>query len=142
MYHRTDTEGAKEANEFNREQLSSFMKTHGIKHVWMYFDGSGDSGQIEEVEFNGDQKLLTEKIKVKAKNYKFVDNKVQYTIDDEEWTFERLLEEVGYIALEENYGGWEINEGSYGDIHIYDTGKGKIEFNERVMEVNVKEFEF
>jgi hypothetical protein len=46
-----------------------------------------------------------------------------------------LAEEVAYSPLEDHFGGWEINEGAYGTVVINADGTGRIEINQRVVEI-------
>jgi hypothetical protein len=91
----------------------------GLHHVKVHYDGSGDSGEIEEVAF------------AKADGTEFVP----------EDGVEDAISDIVYGMLP---GGWEINEGSYGDVTISVEGevvKVKHEHNERIEKVETTEEE-
>ena len=73
----------------------------GVTRVEVIYDGYGDSGSIEQVSFFKGKKILTSK--------------------DVEYTIESKIEECAYDFLP---GGFEINEGSFGDL-IINTEKAK-----------------
>jgi len=52
------------------------------------------------------------------------------------------LEDLAYCALENNHGGWEINDGAYGEIIIEADGSGRIEYNQRIETVEYEETSF
>jgi uncharacterized protein DUF6878 len=72
-----------------RDALAKKLQELGVQKVTAAYDGSGDSGQVEEPEFGS--------IKVP-----------QPTVS--------AVQDLFYDLLEDEYGGWEINEGSYGQF--------------------------
>lgn len=99
------------------------------------FNGSGDSGDFDCVEFDGNMsdESFEHKGMVDATHPEHDlilheiawDNRV---LGDR--SCKELIEEVAYRELEERYGGWEINAGSCGKVEI-DAGKDiAIEYNE------------
>jgi hypothetical protein len=84
-----------------------------IKTVCFSFEGSGDSGEInfEEVTYKNETKN-------KELSKQAISN----------------LENLMCDALEEEYGGWEINDGSYGNLVFnVDTLVVEIAITQRVM---------
>ena len=77
--------------------LFAALKDAGVTRVNIRYDGQGDSGQVEDVEFDGngiDEKDLNDK-------------------------FEGDLQDLGYHLLEAHYSyDWYNNDGGYGDIEI------------------------
>jgi hypothetical protein len=77
--------------------LFAALKDAGVSHVEIRYDGGGDSGQVEDVEFygaNGDNTALNDK-------------------------FEGDLQDLAYHILEEHYQyDWYNNDGGYGTIDI------------------------
>lgn len=88
----------------NAKQLKAKYNLAGV--VTIEYDGSGDSGYINDVSIEPERDISEAR-------------------DD--------LETLAYELLSEKYGGWEINEGSCGTITIdFATNKVRIEHNERV----------
>lgn len=77
--------------------LFAALKDAGVKIVNIRYDGGGDSGQIEDVEYEG--------------------NFEDYSTINE--MFEKDLQDLGYHILEAHYDyDWYNNDGGYGDIII------------------------
>ena len=53
------------------------------------------------------------------------------------------IERLAYDLLEETHGGWENNEGAYGEF-VFDVAERtiRLEYNERVMETEYSEHEW
>lgn len=81
--------------------------------VYIDYAGSGDSGDIFEIHLYD-------------KKGELLDSSQPQEIDVMEG-----IEALGYALLEEHHGGWEINEGSEGEIEMdLTTGKITIEHNQ------------
>lgn len=128
----------------NKDIVFDILEKEGVDSFEVLFDGSGDSGQIDEISL--DDKLLKKKMsgcKVK--------NGTRWNPDTNSWSpvwednvnLQSLIEGVCYEVLEENFGGWEINDGSFGTF-LFDVKKRKVSLtmNERVTEVNTNEYKF
>ena len=77
--------------------LFAALKDAGVTSVEIRYDGGGDSGQVEDVEFFGD-------------------NLDGCGLNDK---FEGDLQDLGYYILEYHYGyDWYNNDGGYGTISI------------------------
>jgi hypothetical protein len=83
------------------------LAAHGILTVEIRFDGYGDSGAIEETSFFGADGKVMEcpDIEVTCEGKDAV-------------KLASLLEDFAYEALERHHGGWEINEGAFGELLI------------------------
>lgn len=89
-------------------QIFINLESHKQEEGVVYFDGSGDSGDIN--------------------------SNIEYTNGDME-TLSRHVEDDLYRILENYWGGWEINEGSHGRfIFIRDKKELYLEFYQRVEE--------
>jgi hypothetical protein len=105
------------------------------------FDGCGDSGQMEEVQiFDENAKeiasdCLNTHCEVAFTNHIFQSGKWEHEKFTRIKTLRDLAEEVAYTPLEDHFGGWEINEGAYGTVVINADGTGRIEINQRVVEI-------
>jgi hypothetical protein len=128
----------------NRDFVFDILEREGIASFEVEFDGSGDSGQVEGISL--DKKLLEKKItgcRVKNGTRWNPETNTSSPIWNEDVSLKSLIEGVCYDVLEENFGGWEINDGSYGTF-TFDVKKRKasLTMNERVMEVNTSEHKF
>ena len=131
-------------------ELAEAVKPFGLTRIEVEFSGYGDSGQIDEVRyFAGKQRLsdvdtLKRTIVVEAS----IPDTTTWSEAKKEWVtttkspnIEELVEKICYDLLGANHGGWEINEGSYGEF-VFSFGKGNkidLTFNQRVESVETSE---
>lgn len=109
----------------------------GITRVEVTYDGYGDSGGIESVAFLKGKKLLKSKEvdslelpTSTSKQYVHDPGSGEYQCKDVECTIEARVEECAYDFFP---GGWEINEGSFGDLVINtEKAKATLKHNTRV----------
>lgn len=106
------------ATQADKVALIKELAEQGVTQVTIHFDGYDDNGTIEDVvlrqgEANGERKLgLGDGLRER-------------------------LEEFAYGALEATYPGWEINEGSFGDVIIeVATATVRVEHAQRVEDVH------
>jgi hypothetical protein len=149
MTYQEQAEKRMEIARENKEKVCEFMKEKNIDSATLTFDGSGDSGQIEDISLVSnefDQALMlktniavrlidSEYYNSTAKQWEHVDKLV-------EKPFGYCLEEWAYTLLSSRFGGWEINEGSYGEIVLNKDGTGRVEFNERIETVETSNVDF
>lgn len=126
----------------SKDLVFDILEKEGVASFEVEFDGSGDSGQIDGISL--DKELLKKKMKgCKVKNGNRWDPQTNSwsPVWEEDVSLEGLIEGVCYEVLEENFGGWEINDGSYGTFS-FDVKKRKVSLtmNERVTEVNTSEY--
>jgi hypothetical protein len=140
--------GLYEVHQKNKTALMQLMAEHKITKFVASFDGSGDSGQIEDIElYSGETKLDSDLLDISAE----VTTTRQIWNPETKWVLhtnvERkyirdLVEEVAWTPLEDRFGGWEINEGAYGEVIINSDGTGSIECNQRILEVETETCDF
>lgn len=121
----------------HKDIVFDILSAHKVKTFTVSFDGSGDSGQIEDVS-GIDDSILQEKV-VGLKR------PAMYGVGEDESSYDlqNLIEEVCYDVLETVCGGWEIDSGSYGEfIFNVKDRTVRLDFNERVEDVNSHEYEF
>ena len=124
----------------------------GVESFLVVFDGGGDDGQVEGVsEIKPDRKKVVEAAE------KLLGECVEgaRVSDGERWspsgveklwksdpTMAQMIDSVCYEALEKVCSGWEINEGSHGFFY-FDVKKrsGRLDFNERVIESNLTQYD-
>jgi hypothetical protein len=113
-----------------RTQLFDALASHGIARVNVTFDGEGDSGQIEETTAlrTDDQPadLPDQQLTVQ------VPNPDATGPQDHTLSLADLIEELCYDLLGEHHGGWQDNDGSYGEF-VLDVADRSItlDMNER-----------
>ena len=101
----------------------------GITSVLVHFDGSGDSGQIEEIDaVAGDQsrELPTDTVAISRAYWGTTE------AERSECNVRDAVETLAYALLEETHGGWENNEGAYGEFTFTVADRTiTLDYNER-----------
>jgi hypothetical protein len=97
----------------NKDALFPTLAAAGITSVLVRFDGSGDSGQIEEIDIVAGDKPATfpaENVVILRADWGATEpERVESSVND-------AVEALVYAFLEETHGGWENNEGAYGEF--------------------------
>ena len=117
------------ANEINKAVLFDALASAGITSIHVEFDGEGDSGQINGVSAcAGDQQAQLPATQLTL--HQLLWGQTQLT--PSEFTLEAAIEALCFDYLEQEHGGWENNDGGYGEFRI-DIAKRSIEleFNGR-----------
>lgn len=139
-----------QAVKHNSKVLFDFLQESRINTINVTFDGCGDSGQINGVEYldhrGKDMSVPTDKIvgsKLEAGHHWNEKTKKIEELPAREGSVEEIVEQICYDKLGSKHMGWEINEGSYGTFN-FDILNRKIslEFNERVESVRTSEESF
>ena len=124
-----------------------------VSSIEVSFEGCGDSGQIEAVDYTdangkGIDEAYLDKVIVKGSektSYHQWDEKKKMLVKTEakEGNIREIIEEICYDKLGASHGGWEINEGSYGTF-LFDVAARKVtlEYNQRIEEVRTSEESF
>lgn len=130
-----------EVYKANKDLVFDILSAIGIKSFVVVFDGGGDSGQVEEAgDFKPANKAKkVEKLLAEPVNGARISEGTRWSSagHEEIWkdnpTLEEMISSVCYEALESSHGGWEINEGSYGEF-LFDVENRKVEldFNQRI----------
>ncbi|AFK54061.1 DUF6878 family protein [Tistrella mobilis] len=125
----------------NKAALFGALEAAGIVIVLVTFDGCGDSGQIESVEardaHNNDVALPADAIEIAKAPWEGTEPERQRL------PVHGAIEEMAYRFLEQTHGGWEDNEGAYGEF-TFDVAARTItlEYNERFIDTEYSEHEF
>jgi hypothetical protein len=109
------------------------IASYGITSADVEFDGYGDEGQIVDIAAEGITDPL-DKVPLRPGHERFFTTILGSK--EKEKTVYDLIEEFTYEMLDRSeYGGWEINGGSFGTLHV-EPAKGivKIDMNLRIME--------
>jgi hypothetical protein len=118
----------------NKATLFVALKAAGITEVHVEFDGEGDSGQVESPTYRAGETVAP----TPHGNVGF-----ERANGVEQMTINEAVEHLAYECLDADHGGWENNDGAYGEI-IFDVEAGKItlEMNTRYTETSYDEHEY
>lgn len=97
----------------NSDALFPVLAAAGITSILVRFDGSGDSGQIEEIDIlAGEKPVSFPDGQVSIQRAYWGSSEPELT----ECSVNDAVETLVYAFLEETHGGWENNEGAYGEF--------------------------
>ena len=116
-------------NEGNKGAIFDALAAASITGVHVDFDGEGDSGQINGVAaFTGEDAAELPKTMISIRQIHYGSTEPFPT----ECRLEEAIATLCYDYLEETHGGWENNDGAYGEFRL-DVAKRTIEleFNGR-----------
>ena len=114
----------------NKTALFDALAAAGITSVLVHFDGSGDSGQIEDIDATaGDQSAEIPNGNIMIAQVRWGEPNIQRTT----LPVRDAIESLAYDFLEQTHGGWENNEGAYGEF-TFNVAERTIalDFNQRV----------
>jgi hypothetical protein len=123
----------------NKQALFAVLRAAGVTHVTVDFDGYGDSGQIEDIAFrNADtnNSVPAGEVVLEADSYGEPPTPKIFDVRS-------AIELLVYELLEDDHGGWELNEGSFGTF-TFDVAEGAItlDYNERVETSNYSQHSY
>lgn len=98
-----------------KDRLFDLLAERGIVLVTVDFDGSGDSGQIEGIfayDEHGEVAFPDDKLPVVT-----TDSGPDAAQNDAE-PLKDVIETLAYDLLQSEHGGWENNEGAYGEFRF------------------------
>ena len=113
----------------NRDRLFDGLTAADITHVTVTFDGEGDSGQIESIgAWAGDRAVVFPAVEIPYAALTWDNPEVELR----QLSLEDVVEQLAYDFLADTHGGWENNDGAYGEF-CFDASARSIhlEFNER-----------
>jgi hypothetical protein len=113
----------------NRDRLFDGLTAAGITHVTVTFDGEGDSGQIESIgAWAGDKAVDFPAVEIPYAALTWDNPEVEMR----QLSLEDVVEQLAYDFLADAHGGWENNDGAYGEF-CFDASARSIhlELNER-----------
>lgn len=121
---------AEEALPANKTALFDALAAASITTVLVTFDGCGDSGQIEGIDATRDQQpaeLPVVEIEVAKPLWD------GSGIDRRIMPLTEAIETLAYAFLEDTHGGWENNEGAYGEFTFDVAARSiQLDYNERI----------
>ena len=114
----------------NKTALFDALAQAGITSVLVTFDGSGDSGQIEAIDVtrNGaPAKLPAADVEIATPVWD------GSGLDRRTLPLADAIETLAYALLEDTHGGWENNEGAYGEFTFEVAERSiQLDYNERI----------
>lgn len=121
---------AEEALPQNKAALFDALATAGITNVLVTFDGVGDSGQIEGIDATIDgapAELPGVEVEIVTPAWD------GSGVDRRTCAVPEAIETLAYDFLEDTHGGWENNEGAFGEF-TFTVAERKItlDYNERI----------
>lgn len=115
--------------DLNKAAVLNALTSAGIIEIVVYFDGYGDSGQVEDISVKSGDELITMP--------ELVIETLDTTWPQSESTpsgvsLTTAVENLAYDVLAQTHCGWENNDGAYVDI-VFDAAARTItlEYNER-----------
>ena len=119
------------------DKFKKSLKPLGIISFEVEYSGSGDSGEINEVNVYPKEK---EKIKIDVGVWQKWDNdKMEHVKTNEKREIDEYIKDFCYELLEDNHGRWEFNEAQSGTIS-WKKGKIKHEYTTYVEQTDGEEF--
>jgi len=123
-----------ESGKLNKDALFAALSNAGIERVLISFDGEGDSGQLEDpAAYKGDQQVPLPDAKITL-------HCVQWNsehLSPQEKSIEEAIDELCYDFLEQDHGGWENNDGAFGEFRLDVNARTvELEFNGRYTDVH------
>lgn len=113
----------------NKERLFDGLAAAGITHVTVTFDGYGDSGQIDSIAaWAGETAVEFPAVEISYAALTWDKPEVEMR----SLSLEDVVEQLAYDFLSDAHGGWENDDGAYGEF-CFDAGARCIhlEYNER-----------
>ena len=117
----------------NKELIFAALAEAGIQRVTIDYDGSGDSGQIENIEAwdSNDQRMPFP-----------LEAKIQLAPDSPDRNLEAAVETLAWDYLD-IHCGWENNDGAFGTFEFLVPDRTiTLEHNERYTDYNPTSHEF
>ena len=121
---------AEEALPRNKAALFDALAVAGITSVVVTFDGVGDSGQIESIDARtGDAAAVLPICDIEIATPAWDGSELHRRT----LPLGEAIEQLAYAFLEETHGGWENNEGAFGEF-TFDVPERtiRLDYNERV----------
>lgn len=133
------------AIQLNKEAVIKYCAHYEVGKITLDYNGSGDDGQIENVtcfDAAGNEMEIPDDNNQIESFYNVWSSTKGESAKSKMGSFLDLVEQLAYSTLCQNYGGWEINEGSYGTITIHADGTGLIEHNDIIQDTDYSERKF
>jgi len=130
------------SNAKTKASLFAALAAAGVAKVTVVFDGQGDSGAVEDVLASAAGDVAVDLPDVSIDYFA-----AGFSDDEEEVVTQRPLKEaiesLAFAFLSQTHGGWENNEGGFGDF-FFDVAAGsvRLDYQERYTETTSYEHDF
>jgi hypothetical protein len=126
-----------QANALNKATVFDALAAAGIATVNVTFDGEGDSGQIDNITADDSPNIPQVQIELQKTGWG------TGKLDSTQSTLHDAIETLCYDYLSQEQGGWENNDGAYGEF-IFDVAQRSIEleFNARFSDSTLFNYSF
>ena len=123
----------------NKNALFDVLAAAGVVTVVVTFDGYGDSGQIESIDgrdAHGEVAVPKDEVTIASATW-------DAEVEQRTVTCREAIEQLAYDRLNATYGGWENNDGAFGEF-TFDVAARSInlEYNGRYTAVETYSHEF
>lgn len=124
----------------NKTAIFDALASAGIVSVVVFFDGGGDSGQIESIDACdavGETTLPDMMVEIASPSYS------DDSVDRRTMPLYDAIETMAYDLLRSVYCGWENNDGAYGEFSFDVAGRGiSLDYNGRYVAVESSSHDF
>ena len=132
--YRRERAAAAAANANRRALVFDALEAAGVTCLTVDFDGEGDGGQLEDVVALAGEQLVELPTTPIVTQVPAADPGLLTSPDQ---SLRATVEDLCYEYLEEKEGGWENNDGAYGEFRFDVTERTiELEFNARFTDVN------
>jgi hypothetical protein len=127
-------------SQVNKRAVFDVLATTNITLVSVEFDGEGDSGQITGLlAFRNDESIELPATNVTIQRVSYGDTEPVTAASP----LREAIETLCHDLLGESHGGWEINDGAYGEFRFdVATRTIELEFNARFTDVSTSSHTF
>lgn len=128
------------ASQSNKTAVFDALAAANITQVLVEFDGAGDSGQIESVTaFRGEAQIAFPSTTITLQQASWGSTELRST----EEKLSQAVETLCYDYLEETHGGWENNDGAFGEFSFsVEEREIELEFNGRYTAIDTENHTF
>jgi hypothetical protein len=129
-----------ETGKANKAVIFAALCAAGIDAVNVTFDGEGDSGQIDNIiARKGEAVIPIPEQAITLQSVSWDGKEVSLR----EHSLREAIEQLCYDYLEQEHGGWENNDGAFGEFTLDVAGKAvELEFNGRFTDTHTSTHTF
>jgi hypothetical protein len=134
--------GIDEISDGNKEILFDILSDNDVEFVTVSFDGSGDDGQLEGNDLPANIKnIVVEGAKISQGSvWSSAGTEKKYKSNP---TVDEIVDSLCYEVLESLYGGWENNDGAFGQFLFSVKDRSvRLEYNARYTDSELFEHDF
>ena len=123
----------------NKNNILAALRTAGVKECTVNYNGSGDSGNLDEPYFGAG--VAVDDVKIEqtdvVTDYDMSGGAALRVQKPRSMRLREAIENLCYSKLEEQHGGWENNDGAQG-FFVIDVEAGTIEWHHETNYVEIE----